>query len=279
MQRKTEILLFRWFRPHHAIIFMVTSVFLAIICGYAISVGTGKVNALLPYISYTGAEPPASCVFGFLLNIGGFFGIICVYIRHRHLENGRVDNAITHMINDISMTLGLLTCFGMMVIACFQITTASFPHFIGAFMIYILGNVYCVLQSYLSYVTIGIINTTGETFIRIIISASASLCYVFTCMLGNIATSKAKGAKVKEICRWDSNDPGYSAHLGSTFSQWIMTICLLLFFLSFYHEFKNIECKVHINNKMREDSNLELPITPARATIDDGEDSLSAYNT
>ena len=246
MRRKTEFLLFRWLRPHHFLLLMVTSSFLAFICGYAISVGDHIVAALFPSISGTGTETPASCVFGILLHISAVFGIISMYIRHRHFEGNSLDDHKIHVINDISMFLGFLSCIGMTIVANFQASKAMIPHVVGAFMIFVLGNVYCWLQSYLAYHTIGGINKKIKT--RIILSTCSALSFVLMFTFGRIAAMKANG-KV-DVLHWDSNNPGYYAHLVSTFCEWIMVICFLLYFVTFYQEFKNIQSKITINIKM-----------------------------
>ena len=252
MERKTEILLFRWLRPHHFVLLMGTSAFLAFVCGYAISVGTDKVGALFPYISDTGTEPPASCVFGLLLNIAAVSGIISIYIRHSHFESNSSENDRIHSINDIALFIGFLSCLGMMIVASFQWTKVLVPHLIGAFMVFILGNVYCWLQSYLTYVSIGEMNTKRRFIVRIMLSMCSALFFVFTFLFGSISRNKARGTKVNSL-HWNSKNPGYSAHLASTFSEWIMAICFLLFFLTFYHEFKTLDSRVRISNAMTED--------------------------
>ena len=94
MRRHTEFLLFRWLQSHHFILLMEFSAFTAFIAGYAISVGTDKVAALFPYISDTGTIPPASCVFGLFLNMAAAFGVVAIYIRHRHLESNNLDDKV-----------------------------------------------------------------------------------------------------------------------------------------------------------------------------------------
>ena len=59
-ERRTKVLLCRWLLPHHFVVAMTTSLLLSFFCGYAIAVGSDKVNALFPYISDTGTKPPGT---------------------------------------------------------------------------------------------------------------------------------------------------------------------------------------------------------------------------
>lgn len=241
-RRKTEVILFRWLLPHHFVLLMVTSAFLAFICSYAISVATLKVSPLFPYISDTGTKPPASCVFGLLLNISAGFGVLCVYLRHRHFEEYMLEHHRHHVINDVAMLNGILSCFGIMIVASFQWTEALKPHMIGAFMAFILGTVYCWLQSYLSYLTVGQTTTNLIFIVRLFLSACCTVSFIMT-----FAFAASTGKYPKDPLHWKRNEPGYYNHIGSTFSEWIMAICLLSFFITFYKEFKRIESKVKVN--------------------------------
>jgi len=245
MARKTEFLLFRWLSPHHLVVAMVTSALLAFICAYVISVVMHLVNALFPAISTAGAEPPASCVFAIFLNLAAIYGIMCIYIRHGCLETSLLGDSYNHhVLNDVAMFLGLLSCLGIMIVACFQSTKALIPHLIGATMAFLLGSIYCGMQTYLSYISSGVMNR--KTKLRFVLSCCASSGFLLTYVFATIANRQGK---VRDKLHWNSKDPGFSTHLGSTFCEWIMALCLISFFLTYYHEFKEIDYKVHIKNK------------------------------
>ena len=154
MDRKTKVLVFRWIKPHHVIILMVLSMVLSIFVGYAISVGYNHVEALFPYISDTGARPPGSCAFGLLLNIGGMFTFIIMYLRHSQYEKFHArDNRRHHVVNDVTMFLGFIAALGALIVANFQETSVISMHLLGALMTFVVGVTYCWLQNYLSYNT------------------------------------------------------------------------------------------------------------------------------
>lgn len=152
MNRKTKVLVFRWIKPHHLIVLMVLCMTFAIFAGYAISVSDNHVAALFPYISDAGAKPPASCVFGLLLNIGGMFAFIIIYLRHVQYETFHAREIVRlYVVNDITMFLGFCAALGALFVANFQDVNVITMHVIGALVLFVVGNIYCWLQDYLSY--------------------------------------------------------------------------------------------------------------------------------
>ena len=64
------------------------------------------------------------------------------------------DTYRVHMLNDVGMLLGYLSSFGMMVVAAFQTNKVTVPHLIGAGMAFVIGFLYCWVQTYLTYVNL-----------------------------------------------------------------------------------------------------------------------------
>lgn len=250
MRRKTEILLCRWLCPHHFILLMGVSAFLAFGCGYAISVGGGQVSAVFPYISDTGTTFPASGVFALLLNIAACFAVIAMYIRHGYNET----TLVTHrdqVVNDISAFCGMLICLGLMMVACFPWTLVLIPHLIGALLVFVVGCVYCWMQCYISYISMESWRNV-KFYIRITLSIVSSLSFLLTFIFASVALNEGRG-KVKNTLKWNAEEPGYVAHLWSAFSEWIMAISFLLYFFTYYWEFKTLESAVNINTKLYEE--------------------------
>ena len=248
------MLLFRWLSPQYFILLTITPLILGCICGYGISVGTGNVGAFFPYISETGTIPPASCVFGILLNIAAMFGSISIYIRHGDFErNNLMERNIIKIINDVSMFIGLCCCFGVLLVASFPCTQVISVHMVGASLLFVGGVIYCYLQSYLSYICIGRSTTNLETVVRFVISMVATLSLIFTVVFGSIATNQSKRSTVKDKLHWNSDEPGYYAHLVSSFSEWITAACITTFFFTFYYEFKNVKSSIELRSKVHVD--------------------------
>lgn len=242
-RRHTERLLFRWLCPHHHLVIMLVLATLSFVLGYSISVGMKLIKPFPETISNTGTVPPASCVFGLLLSISSCFGVIFMYFRHGHLETKFQEDRRRHEINDVSFFFGFVSCFGILMVACFQVTNVWVPHMLGAALAFNMGCLYCWLQSYLSFVVEGKFNTKVILRFFLTISGSIGLLLYFVFAL------LARVNKNIDILHWDPKTPGYVFRCISTVFEWIIAISLLVYFLSFYKEFLEVDYKVHIQNK------------------------------
>ena len=219
MDRRTEILLFRWLRPHHAIIFLEFCAFTALIASYGIAVGTGKLPPVWPYISSTAAIPPASCIFTMLFSLAAVLASAVIYIRHLQLEEMCNEHSFGrrfHSVNDVSMFLGQLLCLGALLVGCFQWNIVFSVHMIGAFLVFVSGNVYCCLQTWLSYKCLRISSGTGKVWVQFVLNGVAVLGFILT-----IAFFLPEERRIV-----------------STFSEWVMCVAFLLYFITYYQDFK-----------------------------------------
>lgn len=165
-----------------------------------------------------------------------------------------------HTLNDVSMFLGLLSCLGLMMVACFQWTEVLMPHIVGAMMVFVLGSIYCWFQSYLSYICIGITTSKCLTALRTVLSFLAVAGLATTIVCGHLAQAQLKAAGLNNgtahKLHWNSTEPGYKEHLGSTFSEWIMCFAFLFFFATYYTEFKTLDTNVHVSCKVPEQQSI-----------------------
>lgn len=102
----------------------------------------------LPYISYTGTEHPESSLFGLILNAEGFLGTLIVILAWRFFRHLELKN---EWLNKATLVTGLVGCFGVIIVANFQVSKNKIPHYIGAALALIVGTVYCTLSSILTY--------------------------------------------------------------------------------------------------------------------------------
>jgi len=254
MERRTHMLTHRWLKPHHAIVMMGTMMILGFVCGYAISVSNGDVEALFPYISDTGAKPPGSCVFGLLLNIGGMIAFLIIYLRHRQYEKYyALENWKLHILNDVSMFFGYCSALGALLVANFQETNVITVHIIGAFMTFIIGNIYCWIQSYLSIHSSGSISKF-TIYIRFILSCLSTVFFIMLFIFTSIATERLRDSgmldgknKFDVMMNWKSSYAGYDVHVAATFSEWLMVFCFIFYFFTYYKEFKKMSVKTHMS--------------------------------
>uniref|UniRef100_A0A2I3GPG8 DNA damage regulated autophagy modulator 1 n=1 Tax=Nomascus leucogenys TaxID=61853 RepID=A0A2I3GPG8_NOMLE len=96
----------------------------AFIISYVVAVLSRHVNPFLPYISDTGATPPESGIFGFMITFSAFLGAATIYTRYKIIEKqNQTCYFSTPVFNLVSLVLGLVGCFGMGIVASFQSIT------------------------------------------------------------------------------------------------------------------------------------------------------------
>merc|ERR1711962_852473 len=254
----TKLLTLQWLNPHHFIVLMSLAAGCCFIASYSLSVSMGFVAPVWPAISSTGTRPPASCVFALLLTLSSFFLVACVYIRHGHMEKFLIKDVENHhIINDVAMFLGFLSAFGMTMVGSFQVKFSHVViwHYLGAFLAFFFGSIYCWLHTYLCYTT-GY-TTRGVLFFRACLSVFTSAGFMLFILMGQLASSAA-GAKVPDKLHWKKGSPGYLVHCVSTFSEWVMGICLMLYFISLFNEFRGLESKAHIKDKTVETDGVTM---------------------
>ncbi|XP_048357014.1 DNA damage-regulated autophagy modulator protein 1 isoform X2 [Sphaerodactylus townsendi] len=143
----------------------------AFILSYVIAVLCGHVEPLFPYISDTGAKPPESGIFGFMINVSAFLGAATMYTKYLTVKK---QNEVTHFIppyfNFITLMIGVLGCIGMSIVASFQELAVPAVHDGGALVAFLSGVVYIVLQTVISYKSLPQWTTPCTCHIRLALS-------------------------------------------------------------------------------------------------------------
>lgn len=232
---------------------------IAFITAYAISVSDSDVNALWPYISDAGARPPQSCIFGQFLNLSALFAFIVMYIHYKHVREFNVtDMPLIQNLNYWSLWIGAFTCLGLSIVANFQVVNSLPVHMVGALMVFGLGMVYCWIQAIVSHkMRSQAMSSALSSCTRFALAFLVTVSFIITIAAGNASVAEYnKHQKSTNMSRydhkWEKTDPGYQAHLASTFSEWIMSICFLLYFLTFFREFQKISVFIQIRPKNAE---------------------------
>ncbi|KAJ6654355.1 hypothetical protein lerEdw1_006948 [Lerista edwardsae] len=115
---------------------------------YAMAVANGSVNITeaFPYISTCGAYPPQSCIFGQILNLGAFLGVVICYVKYQQVR----DYGCHSRLNSVGLVLGLLCAFGSSIVGNFQQYNQLEMHLFGAFLAFVLGILYFWVQAFLT---------------------------------------------------------------------------------------------------------------------------------
>ncbi|KAK1800118.1 hypothetical protein P4O66_006599, partial [Electrophorus voltai] len=188
------------------------------IFAYITAVILQHVDPFVPYISDTGTLPPERCVFGIMLNVSAFLGIATMYVRYKQVQ-ALTDHAEKRLLqlNFVGLVLGTISSFGMCVVANFQKTTLFSMHLVGAALTFGVGALYIVAQTLLSF--------WMQPHIHMFISSV-------------IMYSSLPGVEVSKKLHWDPGEPGYTAHMVSTASEWCLAFSFISFFLTYIKDFK-----------------------------------------
>ncbi|XP_047727701.1 DNA damage-regulated autophagy modulator protein 2 isoform X2 [Prionailurus viverrinus] len=112
----------------------------AFIFSYIIAITLHHVDPALPYISDTGTLPPEKCLFGAMLNIAAVLCIATIYVRYKQVHALNPEENRIIRINKAGLVLGLLSCFGLSIVANFQKTDFFPVHICGAVLTFVLTS-------------------------------------------------------------------------------------------------------------------------------------------
>ncbi|XP_078345918.1 DNA damage-regulated autophagy modulator protein 2-like [Oculina patagonica] len=243
---------------HFLPIVLGTFAVIAFFTAYGVAVNEGHVNSLWPYISDAGARPPESCIFGQFLNISAVIAFIAMYVHYKHVREFNVtDMPIILKLNYWSLWIGAFTCLGLSMVANFQVVNSLPTHMVGAIMVFGLGMVYCWIQAIISHMMRHqAMSSALSSCTRFVLSFLVTVFFIITLAAGNASVALYNKHENSTMSRydhkWKETDAGYNAHLASTFSEWLMSICFLLYFLTFFREFQKITVHVQIRPRNAE---------------------------
>ena len=109
------------------------------------------------------------------------------------------------------MFVGILSIFGILLVANFQETNVMSVHMMGTYIAFVLGCLYCWLHSYLSYLTIPVgLLSKIKFYMRVILSLIATVFLISTFVhmeLADIAADKVKNSTTFNYLYWRPEDP------------------------------------------------------------------------
>ncbi|CAG2217616.1 DNA damage-regulated autophagy modulator protein 2-like isoform X1 [Mytilus edulis] len=232
---------------------------------YILAVTSGHVEPAFPYISDTGTKPPESCVFGQMLNIGAVLAFIIFYIRYRQIRTHYEGAGRTKLLkyNTVTFVMGITAALGISLVGNFQETNVIVIHLIGALLAFVVGSIYCWIQTGMSFKMPDLPgNSVIVCRIRTVISV---LTFIFIIMLFIFPTLSNQQApswvNVTDNTYWKPGKPGYGLRLAGTISEWLLALSTVFFLLTFVKEFKFFrmytpEC-MHKDKKITNNYNIE----------------------
>ncbi|XP_043564684.1 DNA damage-regulated autophagy modulator protein 1 isoform X2 [Chiloscyllium plagiosum] len=203
----------------------------AFVISFLIAVLSRHVPPLVPFISDTGTQPPERCIFGLMINFSAFLGLVVMYIRYKLLKTLNERTQIINLrLNTAALICGALGCLGMCIVANFQETALRIVHDIGALLAFVMGTVYLILQSYISFKMMPCHHTFLVCGFRIMlstVSAVATVPMIVCYFLSNNSTLDLT-----------PEDQGYGYHAASAVCEWLVAFSFNFFFLTYIKEFQ-----------------------------------------
>ncbi|CAL8082498.1 unnamed protein product [Calicophoron daubneyi] len=225
-----------WFHLHHLPVAICVTLVLAFGISYAISAGMGQVCEVFPFISDTGTFPPASCVFGQLLNIGACLAAVTMYVwytqqldQYENAGNPRWHTTYAK----VSLGFGLISALGISLVGNFQETSQFVMHIIGAEFTFVLGTVYSLLIGHATRVHLN--SPKWLKITRISLSIVALVCCVFMIVVPAVVGGElVSPLDPKKPCK----ELGLHRKLCVTF-EWLLAFSFFAFLLTMSYELRD----------------------------------------
>ncbi|XP_076313647.1 DNA damage-regulated autophagy modulator protein 1-like [Tachypleus tridentatus] len=229
---------------------------LGVIVVYIWAVIREDVRAWIPYISEAGGYPPESGVFGIFLFLGALLGLLTMTLRYFIvIENTQRNNKIVKILNILGLFVGLVSIVGMVTVATYPVGFNSnddnksewrkhilLPHTIGAFMLFIVGVVYTLLQTIVTYLMYPRHHGLTLFYIRLVCGALALISLI----------TMMSAVSVENQTWIDRNENGTESGEQTTgqrisiAAEWLLALFFISYFFTFYKEFQKISLSLEI---------------------------------
>ncbi|XP_072340879.1 DNA damage-regulated autophagy modulator protein 1 isoform X1 [Scyliorhinus torazame] len=201
---------------------------------FAIAVLMRHVRPLVPFISDTGTKPPESCIFGLMINLSAFLGLVVMYTRYKLLLTLNERKATINLkLNLPALICGALGCLGMCIVANFQETALRNVHDIGALLAFIMGTVYLVLQSLISIKMMPYHHTALVCYFRSMLAIASVIATIPMIVCYALAVHSNPNLD------WKKGTKGYTFQVVSAVCEWLVAFNFNFFFITYIKEFQN----------------------------------------
>ncbi|GMR61690.1 hypothetical protein PMAYCL1PPCAC_31885, partial [Pristionchus mayeri] len=215
---------------------------------YCFAVYNQHVDSIFPYVSAAGNNQPESCIFSFLLNLSAVFSIMIVCMRCALVSSILRDrDAQIDRLNVISSYVGIISGFAMMLVASVQETAIIFVHLSAAAVCFSFGCIYMIMQAYVTIRMYPDYNNRRVGWIRMGLAIGSTICLLMAIGFGVSAAMVYHSVYPdKPTPRpWSRKIwmPGYSLHVVSAVSEWLLAVLHVSYILSFQREFEKLKVK------------------------------------
>ncbi|XP_076279121.1 DNA damage-regulated autophagy modulator protein 1-like [Lasioglossum baleicum] len=207
---------------------------------YVIAVLLGHVEAGFPYISDSATEAPESCIFAQFINMLAMLMSFVIYIRYSQVKECTTIFSLQSSLpkwNHWALIFGLISAFGLSLVANFQETSVLIVHFIGAILCFGCGTAYFWTQAVCTFYLHPLGCSIRLVHLRTALSIFCTVCFFVTLTTGVLAGLAFKGTNAR---KWYKGDGGWELHVASTISEWLCAAAFCIYILTFTNEFRDI---------------------------------------
>lgn len=208
---------------------------------YVIAVLLGHVEAGFPYISDAAADAPESCIFAQFINMLAMLMSFVIYIRYSQVKECTTIFSLQSSLpkwNHWALIFGLLSTFGLSVVANFQETSVLIVHFLGAILCFGCGTAYFWTQAVCTFYLHPLGCSMRLAHLRTALSIFCTVCFFVTLTTGVLARLAFKGTNPR---KWYKGDGGWELHVASTITEWVCAVAFCIYILTFTNEFRDIK--------------------------------------
>ncbi|KAJ7356177.1 autophagy modulator [Desmophyllum pertusum] len=223
---------------------------------YIIAVSLNHVSPFLPSISKSAAFEPEGSIFGILMTLVAFYGLMMMFSRYLQLDaavQGDLKGVLQKVakLNKVALPFGVSCLLGVVVVGNFQSSlheeslvmgkvkkgsSLGKIHDAGTAFLLVCGILYYWLQTAISYHTVKVgFNSKCVFTYRLVLSGIMTFTGVGYPFFKWFSYTKFNGS----VEYWSPGDGGYILHVVNCAGEWVACLSLALYAVSFYKEFQN----------------------------------------
>jgi len=230
---------------------------LAYFLSFFVAVQLGHSKIEFPFISRSSTDSPESCIYSQIINFASFVLVITVYIRYRQIaeliRNNPTCGIKYSQSNFAFLICGIISAFSMSIISNFPHANVFPVRLIATYLTFIasVGALYCeMLLS--SWIRPLLYSSRILPITRIILTVICTLALCAFIVFQTITVVKYDNEKKL----WTPTNPGWTYHLSTIISAWILTTSLLIYMFTLIIDFRHIKVispKIFLTNDIIDD--------------------------
>ncbi|XP_034270077.1 DNA damage-regulated autophagy modulator protein 2 isoform X3 [Pantherophis guttatus] len=174
-------------------------------------------------------------------------GIATIYVRYKQVSALNPEEPKMLRLNKAGLVIGMVSCFGICIIANFQKTTVFFIHTFGAFLTFGIGVIYILVQTIISYKMQPQIHGKDIFWIRFTILLWCAVS-IMSMAISSFILLSLSGIDSLQRQHWNPQEKGYTFHIITTVSEWSLAFTFVSFFLTFIRDFQKIS--LHMETRL-----------------------------